>query len=956
MATYYEQLQESIKNDQKELDRYNLEKNALIQTRRAWNETNYKREEERINKAIEEVNNRIEENQKTLTSYNMYKNYMKDLEVLSTMYNEETNPRYRNQLEKEIVMRRNFINENINGKLPEALLKEIDNELVIDNKVLEIQRQQEEANNELRRREQEVKDSLNNMKNIFDEERQIIEENGPFTTVKELDDFQEKYMNKKIEEDKRLKEAKEKLSKIKDKINVLDKAMYDRVNLVKEARKANMTADEYEAMIKKVNNKRELDKFLNSIGLNSLVEKGNRVLNSSDKEFKKDIENKLVDSRRTVIEPKQELIVRPSRELVVQPTKVAEVKPTKEQVNTVKEENPVVEEKPVVKKKRSKTKKIGEQVPEYGYKTIIAKLVEGLEPKKKDGKRYRAANINVRQEFKNELKSGNYLYNIVHLVPAIIKLPIQLVRKISTRFTYKKDARERMETIKNRLNELPEKDLMILFKEYGNHIEQEQYGSGLNTLINERITRFANEKVEELNNSISTKYEDLFNTMRELDTVDYMIRKEPTEKKRKLYKKYRDTILQGKAKEVASLRNDFEEAKTLLSSGLHGFNENVRATDSKMSYVGKRFAKMHDLDVELLERQAKLERGERHAINEGNDEMALRIFVESESLLSMNTKIEKSIFGKRSTGKKYYTPLAQTLDYRNDPFIRDIFTTIAVVGAAVSAVGAINANKALHDKQREIDEVNANNEAIMKNANESGAAIAGKRDTYIEGMKTQNYQDSLNVSNVLERKALDQSSEVHGGWSVGTQTYYNARSTAQNTYNDFYLSTKDAIQDITTKYAAKEMTQAQAIDMLNDISAKSQETLATVAADSLPHLVNYANNHSQFDLAGIEDAMNYIVAHPTAITDMNNAMIESTSLGEEIAQLSLDQVTALNSMPSNISNSLLGAAAATSLAMQVANKVNTNNKKGKYGNKITDIVDSYIKYQDTIIEESNKTK
>ena len=154
MATYYEQLQESIKNDQKELDRYNLEKNALIQTRRAWNETNYKREEERINKAIEEVNNRIEENQKTLTSYNMYKNYMKDLEVLSTMYNEETNPRYRNQLEKEIVMRRNFINENINGKLPEALLKEIDNELVIDNKVLEIQRQQEEANNELRRREQ----------------------------------------------------------------------------------------------------------------------------------------------------------------------------------------------------------------------------------------------------------------------------------------------------------------------------------------------------------------------------------------------------------------------------------------------------------------------------------------------------------------------------------------------------------------------------------------------------------------------------------------------------------------------------------------------------------------------------------------------------------------------------------------------------------------------------------
>ena len=59
-------------------------------------------------------------------------------------------------------------------------------------------------------------------------------------------------------------------------------------------------------------------------------------------------------------------------------------------------------------------------VAPYGYKTIINNLVRGLQPEKKDGKRYRASNIDIKQSFKDELHSGNYLYNVVHVVPAII--------------------------------------------------------------------------------------------------------------------------------------------------------------------------------------------------------------------------------------------------------------------------------------------------------------------------------------------------------------------------------------------------------------------------------------------------------------------------------------------------------------------------------------------------------
>ena len=48
-----------------------------------------------------------------------------------------------------------------------------------------------------------------------------------------------------------------------------------------------------------------------------------------------------------------------------------------------------------------------------GLLQIMDELTTGLELKTKDGKRYTASNIKVAEGFKNELKSGNYLYNIV---------------------------------------------------------------------------------------------------------------------------------------------------------------------------------------------------------------------------------------------------------------------------------------------------------------------------------------------------------------------------------------------------------------------------------------------------------------------------------------------------------------------------------------------------------------
>lgn len=582
----------------------------------------------------------------------------------------------------------------------------------------------------------------------------------------------------------------------------------------------------------------------------------------------------------------------------------------------------------------------------YDFKTIMySKVLKGLQPEVKDGKRYRASNIHVREDFKNELRSGNYLYNIVHVVPAIVKVPIQLIRKLAGKITYRKDTKERMEIIKDRLNKLNDSDLEILYKHYANHSEVERFGTGVDILVNERITRYVNDKVARINKGLEKKYKEVFLAKEELDSTYQLLNNDTVLPNAKsVYAKRRQDVLKGKAQLVKSIRDDYEEAKSLLSSGLHGFNENIRATESKMSYLGRRFAIDHDLDMELLEKEAKLEMAELKAIENGDDLVALTAFIESERLLCENTSYRESIFGKRSTGKKYYSPLAKMLDYRNDPFIRDIFTTIAVTSAAVTTANMLNPhNKLSMNKQSEIVRANEYNRQVLNSVREKGNRLQEKNGTVIEGLKAQNYQNSLNTSNVLERSALDQSSEVYGGWSVGTNAYQNARNAAQNTYTDMYNATKGSIEDIATKYASGSLTQADTIKQLLTVSNTTQNNLVNVVKDALPHLQAYARDHSQFDLAGVEETMNYIVANPNAVIDMNNAMADVSTIGKELSNINIAQVTAYSSIPSNIRSTLFTAASSAALAANVASKMKnpTRQTLDEYDNPVTLMMQNY---------------
>ena len=358
-------------------------------------------------------------------------------------------------------------------------------------------------------------------------------------------------------------------------------------------------------------------------------------------------------------------------------------------------------------KEKDPPKKKESRSPKKGLITILNELTKGLEIKKKTGKRYTASNISVSKQFKAELQSGNYLYNITSVAQSIVKGISSAIRKVAAKIMLSKEQKENMNTLMMRLDDLMknhEQDFLTIYNEYrGSRVIQERFPTAINVAINKKVEEYTLGKLHKLNEQNKKGYQEIFNTYEQLKSIDHILRNSNFKKEQKeKYQNYRNKLLEGKAKLVEQIRANYVVANQWMSGGLHGFSEDMKAAATKLNYVGKRFTKDYDLDHELTEQEARLEQAENEAIAKGDNEQALKAFVGMEQLLSQETEIKNSIFGKRSTGKKYYSPLAEQLNYQDDPFVRNIFQTIALVGAGVSAWNGIRTHLGQEAQQQNI--------------------------------------------------------------------------------------------------------------------------------------------------------------------------------------------------------------------------------------------------------------
>ena len=137
---------------------------------------------------------------------------------------------------------------------------------------------------------------------------------------------------------------------------------------------------------------------------------------------------------------------------------------------------------------------------------IINKLMTGLDVQAKDAKRYTASNIKVASKFKNELRSGNYLYNVVHVVPATFKSGVSLFSKLAGKLMTSKRAKDSMHELEKRVNNLTEEELEVLFEEYRGSQLKTDMNVQINPLILPKLKEYGMKKVRDYNVILTNCY------------------------------------------------------------------------------------------------------------------------------------------------------------------------------------------------------------------------------------------------------------------------------------------------------------------------------------------------------------------------------------------------------------------------------------------------------------------
>lgn len=962
-----EQVIEEIRKNEAELEHLNQERMAIFNAEKDMSRESFQRELRTVDRFIERENEKLTNNRNIFDTYNKAYDLIHELDSGTITDLEEQDAKI-SELEASILSLSPELRDDLLNKINAENEDELEGEAELGNvnenedeyiditddteipEITENEARLQALENGLRVTEIALQSSLEAFQKVFENERKEIEERGPLSQ-EELEEIENRYHRYKLEENDRLQRTRALKEEYENRIGSLREV----VEQERVSREAQEKEEEKPLQLEEerviVDPHKELKEDLlrrhkaGEIDRDEMVRllqeaTGNRPSPEPEPiEENNEINKDDLDPFKEI--GKQGLPLLPPNGLVPV-TDTNQVKNDEENKNS-EISSDKGGETPEPEKDSDKEEKTSDI---RGFYTIINELTEGLDVKRGTGKKYRASNIKVSKEFKEELKSGNYLYNIVHVIPAIIKAPIKLIRKVINNIRYSIEERKQVETLKERINNLSEEDVKTIWEEYrGTRVTSERYPSILNILLNERMQRYALENVTKLNSSMEEKYKALFESKRILDACNEILNDPDCQENQVLIQeaiKNREAALLGKADMVKELREQYKQANLWLSGGAHGYEEDLKASATKLSIVGKRFVRERNLSSELTLKQAEIEQQEKRAINSNDDEAALNAFIENEVLLSSNTEISNSIFGKRSTGDKYYQPIVEKLDYRDDPFIRDMITTTLVCATAISAINAANThsqtNEILNEHQAEVNRANSNNEALTDQVNEYGDRLVDNGNDFAEGMQVQANNDVIGAANAMERHTLDET-----GWAVGSHDFRTLDDATHEIYNTMADTTKNKIDYITSQYGAGEITRQQSLEYLRDVANDTQQELFDLYESYLPTLQEYAAAHPQFDLHGVVDSMDYVLQHPGAIAKMNEGMVESVQIGEQLSSLTAEQISAINSLPSDLRTTLfVDGAAAVALAYNVSKTMDENQKAGKYGNEITDMVSEYI--------------
>ena len=442
----------------------------------------------------------------------------------------------------------------------------------------------------------------------------------------------------------------------------------------------------------------------------------------------------------------------------------------------------------------------------------------------------------------------------------------------------------------------------MLLTEYKGSRVKEAKNMAINPMLFPRIRTYGLAKVEQLNDRMRYDYDAIFALVGKIVELEQKIEETPEDQRGPLLEN-REMIMSTAAGLVRDYIDCKKQANDILDGGIHGISEDFKASKSKMNYEGLRFSKGHDLDTVLNAEIGDREQELNDAIALDDPETIVRSFLKHQKLYSDNTSVEKSFWGERSTGSKSFTPLAQEMSYSNDPFFRNLLTSIAIATTAIhtvdSLVKAHQARQMVAEHNAELRQVNDHNEEYYRTVQEKTEQIYGDRDVVQRGIEGQIKQDALNGINAKEIETLNKT-----GWRAYGPDYHAMDDAAHLEYNTYHADLTRRVEDVITRGATGKLSQSDTLHEMLRLGQESQEHLNGVLRKAWDVFEKWDSGHT-FDHEAAIDSFRHILDNPNVIVEFQRAAIEHMDIAEMLHGLNIEYAAEIAALPSDVLSMLL---------------------------------------------------
>ena len=321
-----------------------------------------------------------------------------------------------------------------------------------------------------------------------------------------------------------------------------------------------------------------------------------------------------------------------------------------------------------------------EDAGEVTFESIMQKLM--IPSNQVGATRYTASNIRPSRKFSEELRDGDWVYNIVHFLSSKRIMSSEFLQKLSEKLLGSREGKDSMNAFQNRVDSLSNKELDILLKRYHDTHSIHQ----ANQIVVERIHEYLRKRIDEYNRNIMNEYESIYTLLGQIRVIEETLKNtDLSERAINCFNRERENKLSILAEVAKKVVKEREEIQTLLGDSLGNLSELQQFAFAMMPYK--------NLSRESQNRFKEYKNGFDDAVLKGQTEEIVSDFMGMESCYYDNSDVAVRMVDTNEIGMKYFAPVVTEFNFRDDTFGRDLFRIVTASSVVVHDIESKQKNR-----------------------------------------------------------------------------------------------------------------------------------------------------------------------------------------------------------------------------------------------------------------------